>query len=131
MDKDPQTLSAQLRRFMKLVAVMGSVLLLVTLVLKLAGVHYNDALLTTGFGTLAIVAFMLGKIFPANSETPMAPIWNFAMTITGYSLASALIGLLFLMQHWPGSKTLLLLGLGSLLLSGAAWLFYFLRRNRQ
>jgi len=131
MDKDPQTFSARLRRFMKMVAVMGGALVLVALVLKLAGVHYNDALLTTGFGTLAIVAFYLGKLFPAKPDTPMAQIWNFGMTLTGYGLAAALIGLLFVLQHWPGGKMVLAIGGGSLLLTGLIWLYYFLRRNKQ
>jgi len=116
---------------MMLVALMGGVLVLVALVLKLAGVHYNDALLTTGFGTLAIVAFFLGKLFPAKPDTPMAQIWNFGMTLTGYSLAAALIGLLFVLQHWPNGKMVLAVGAGSLLLTGVVWLFYFVRWKRQ
>ena len=129
MDKDPQTLSARLRRFMKQVAVMGGVLLLVALVLKLAGVHYNDALLIVGFGTLALVAFLLGYVFPTDAAAPMAQIRDFAMKLLGWSLAVVLMGALFVLMHWPGGKTMLLAGGISLAVAAIAWLFYFVRRN--
>ena len=107
------------------VAIMGGVLLLVALVLKLAGVHYNDALLTVGFGTLAIVAFFLGQMFPGTHRVG-APLWKFAMTLTGYSLAAALIGLLFIIMHWPGSDKLTIIGVGCLAVCAIAWLVYLL-----
>ena len=89
------------------VAIMGGALLLVALVLELAGAHYNDALLTVGFGTLAIVAFFLGQMFPGTHRVG-APIWKFAMTLTGYSLATTLIGLLFIIllpDAWPSAPS--------------------------
>lgn len=122
--------SHQFRRFMKQLAVMGGALLLVGLVLKLAGVQYNNALLIVGFGTLAIVAFLLGKLFPADPAAPLAPIRNFSMTITGYSVATALLGLLFVFMHWPGARTMLYLALIALAICAIAWLYYFLRRNK-
>ena len=100
---NPITDSPKFRPFMLKVAIMGGVLLLVALVLKLAGVHYNDALLTVGFGTLAVVAFFLGQMFPGTYRVG-APLWKFAMTLTGYSLAAALIGVLFIIMHWPGGE---------------------------
>jgi uncharacterized membrane protein len=107
------------------VAIMGGVLLLVALVLKLAGVHYNDALLTVGFGTLAVVAFFLGQMFPGTYRVG-APLWKFAMTLTGYSLAAALIGVLFIIMHWPGSDKMMILGIGCLAVCAIAWLVYLL-----
>ena len=105
------------------VAIMGGVLLLVALVLELAGVHYNDALLTVGFGTLTIVAFSLGQMFPGTYRIG-APLWKFAMTLTGYSLAATLIGLLFIIKHWPGGDTLMILAIGCLAICIIAWLVY-------
>ena len=107
------------------VAIMGGALLLVALVLKLAGVHYNDALLTVGFGTLAVVAFFLGQMFPGTYRVG-APIWKFAMTLTGYSLAAALIGLLFVIMHWLGGDKMMILGVGCLAVCAIAWLVYLL-----
>ena len=128
--------SPKFRPFMKQVAIMAGALLLVALVLKLAGVHYNDALLTVGFGTLAIVAFLLDKIFPTpikglDTDSPhLLNIWKFAMKLTGYSLAVALIGLLFVLQHWPGGKTMLYVGVLSLLVCMGSWLYYVIKRNK-
>ena len=127
---NPITNSPKFRPFMLKVAIMGGALLLVGLVLRLAGVHFNNALLIVGFGTLAIVAFLLHKIFPASPETPMAQIRDFAMTITGDALASALIGLLFFILHWPGGRIMFYLALIALVICAIAWLFYFLRRNK-
>ena len=117
--------SPKFRPFMLKVAIMGGALLIVALVLELAGVHYNDALLMVGFGTLAIVAFFLGQMFPGTYRVG-APLWKFAMTLTGYSLAAALIGLLFVIMHWPGGDKLMILGAGCLAICAIAWLVYLL-----
>ena len=122
---NPITDSPKFRPFMLKVAIMGGVLLLVALVLKLAGVHYNDALLTVGFGTLAVVAFFLGQMFPGTHRVG-APLWKFAMTLTGYSLAAALIGVLFIIMHWPGGDKMMILGIGCLAVCAIAWLVYLL-----
>ncbi len=122
---NPITESPKFRPFMLKVAIMGGVLLLVALVLKLAGVHYNDALLTVGFGTLAVVAFFLGQMFPGTYRVG-APLWKFAMTLTGYSLAAALIGVLFIIMHWPGGDKMMLIGVGCLAVCAIAWLVYLL-----
>ena len=119
------TNSPKFKPFMLKVAIMGGALLLVALVLKLAGVHYNDALLTVGFGTLAVVAFFLGQMFPGTHRVG-APLWKFTMTLTGYSLAAALIGLLFIIMHWPGGDKLMILGAGCLAVCAIAWLVYLL-----
>ena len=107
------------------VAIMGGALLLVALVLELAGAHYNDALLMVGFGSLAIVAFFLGQMFPGAHRVG-APLWKFAMTLTGYSLAAALIGVLFIIMHWPGGDKMMILGIGCLAVCAIAWLVYLL-----
>ena len=117
--------SPKFRRFMLQVSIMGGGLLLVALVLKLAGVHYNDALLTVGFGTLALVAFFLGRLFPGTHRIG-APIWKFAMTLTGYSVATSLIGLLFIIMHWPGGDKMMIIGIGCLAVCAIAWLVYLL-----
>ncbi|MBQ5974717.1 MAG: hypothetical protein IJL48_03305 [Bacteroidales bacterium] len=122
---NPITDSPKFRPFMLKVAIMGGALLLVALVLKLAGVHYNDALLTVGFGTLTVVAFFLGQMFPGTYRVG-APLWKFAMTLTGYSLAAALIGVLFIIMHWPGGDKMMILGIGCLAVCAIAWLVYLL-----
>ena len=121
--------SPKFRRFMLQVSIMGGGLLLVALVLKLAGVHYNDALLTVGFGTLALVAFFLGRLFPGIHRIG-APIWKFAMTLTGYSVATSLIGLLFIIMHWPGGDKMMIIGIGCLAVCAIAWLVYLLYYNK-
>ena len=122
---NPITDSPKFRPFMLKVAIMGGTLLLVALVLKLAGVHYNDALLTVGFGTLTVVAFFLGQMFPGTHRVG-APLWKFAMTLTGYSLVAALIGVLFIIMHWPGGDKMMILGVGCVAVCAIAWLVYLL-----
>ena len=127
---NPITDSPKFRPFMLKVAIMGGAMLLVALVLELAGVHYNDALLMVGFGTLAIVAFFLGQMFPGTHRVG-APLWKFAMTLTGYSLAAALIGLLFIIMHWPGGDKMMLIGVGCVAVCAIAWLVYLLYYNKK
>ena len=119
------------------VSIMGGGLLLVAFVLRFAGVYFNDALYIVGFGTLAIVAFFLGRLFPypvkdagAAKEMQLQPIWRFAMTLSGYTLAVLLMGALFALMHWPGGKTMLILGLVALGGCALAWLFFFVLRNK-
>ena len=130
--------SPQFRPFMMKVALMGAGLLLVALILKLAGVHYNDALLIVAFGTLAVVAFCLGQLFPYHSEGGNAaadlrlrPIWKFAMTLSGYTLAVLLMGALFALMHWLGGRMMLMMGLVAMAGCAIAWLFFFVQRNKQ
>ncbi len=129
--------SPNFKRFMLQVAIMGGGLLLVAFVLRFAGVHFNDALYIVGFGTLAIVAFFLGRLFPypakgsnAAKDMQLQPIWKFAMTLSGYTLAVLLIGALFALMHWSGGKTMLLLGLVAVGGCALAWLFFFVLRNK-
>lgn len=126
------------RSFMLKVALMGVGLLLVAFVLRFTGVHFNDALYIVGFGTLAVVAFCLGQLFPYHpvegndaADLRLRPIWNFAMTISGYALAALLLGALFAFKHWPGGRTMLILGLIALGGCAMAWLFFFIQRNKQ
>ena len=122
------------RKFMLELAVFGAFLTIVGLVLKLAGVPFNFSLFIVGIGTLAVVAFFLDKIFPyrsSDNSLRLAPIWNFAMRLSGYTLAVLLMGLLFVMFHWPGGKMLLIVGLVAVVGCGLAWLFYLMQRNKQ
>ena len=115
-------------------AVFGAFLTIVGLVLKLAGVPFNFSLFIVGIGTLAVVAFFLDKIFPyrsSDNNLRLAPIWNFVMRLSGYTLAVLLMGLLFVMFHWPGGKMLLIIGIGSVVGCAIAWLFFFIQRNKQ
>jgi hypothetical protein len=111
--------------FMKKITIFAAVVTLAGVALKLSGVHAGETLLITGMGTLSVVAFFLGWAFPGTHRIG-APLWKFAMTLTGYSLAAVLIGLLFVIMHWPGGDKLMIIGAGCLVVSGIAWLVYFL-----
>ena len=130
--------SPQFRSFMKKVALMGAGLLLVALILKLADIHYNNALLIVAFGTLAVVALFLWCLFPYHSkegneaaDIRLRPIWRFAITTSGYTLAVLLMAALFALMHWPGGRTMLIVGLFTVGGCALAWLFYFIQRNKQ
>ncbi|MBP5548825.1 MAG: hypothetical protein J6X58_08060 [Bacteroidales bacterium] len=115
--------SPQFKSFMKTLALIGVAGTVVGVVLKLLVVHTGDSLLITGMGTLALVAFFLGSIFPCPYLCGMA-IWKFAMTLTGYASAAAIVGLLFMIMHWSGGNSLLIVGLGTLVVCAIAWLWY-------
>ena len=109
--------------FMKKLSLFAVVVTLAGVVLKLSGVHAGETLLITGMGTLSVLAFFLGWTFPGTYRIG-APLWKFAMTLTGYSLAATLIGLLFVIMHWPGGDKLLILGVGCMAICAIAWLVY-------
>ena len=54
----------QFKSFMKTLAVVGGVLFVAGIVMKLSGVQKGETLLITGAGTLSIVSFFLGRLFP-------------------------------------------------------------------
>ena len=121
--------SPNFKPFMKNVALMGAVLSVTGLVLKLSGAQVGESILITGMGTLAVTSFFLGKLFPCPSESGK-PLWTFSMTITGYIIAIAIIGLLFLIQHWTGAKQMLLLTAIATPFCLIAWLYYFHIKNK-
>ena len=129
---DNITRSPKFKLFMKKLALVYAVLTLVGLLMKLRGMSGGNTLLIIGMSTLAFVAFFLGGLFPCpysieddNYVGGMQPIWKFAMTLTGWSLAVGLMGLLFTMMHWPGGMRMLIAGGGALAGGCIAWLFYF------
>ena len=128
----------QFRRFMKQLALMGAGLLLVAFVLRFAGVHFNNALFVVAFGTLAVVAFLFGYIFPYRSkegnvaaDMRLRPIWKFAMTVSGYTLAVLLMAALFALMHWPGGRVMFLTSVMAVAGCAIAWMFFFIQRNKQ
>ena len=122
--------SPNFRPFMKQLVLMGGVATVAGLVMKLLGVSFGTPLLTTGIGTLAIVAFLLGYVipYPAKDEEDSAnglrAMWKFAMTLTGYALAVAILGFLFWLEHWPGARIMLLIPAGALVCCGLIWLYF-------
>ena len=125
---DQITGSPQFRPFMKRLALMAAVLTLVAVVLKLCGVQVGNTLLIVGMGSLSIVVLFLGWLFPCPDKRGSG-LWILAMTLTGFSLAVAIIGLLFRMMHWPGGFTMLIAGIVGLAISAIAWLLYFHSRK--
>ena len=127
--------SPQFKSFMRTIAIAGVACTLLGLLLRMKGMHTGDTLLIVGISVLAIVAFFLGQLFPypvsekEEVEEGLRPMWKFVMTLTGYSLAVALLGLLFRIIHWPGGMVMLAIGVGSLLLCGIAWLFVIHKKN--
>ena len=113
---------------MKKLALMAAVLTLVALVLKLRGLQQGNTLLIVGMGTLSIVALFLGRLFPCPDERGHG-LWKFAMLLTGFSLAVAIMGLLFKIMHWPGGGTNLIVGIVGLSISAIAWFLYFRSRK--
>lgn len=119
----------QFRSFMKTLAVMGVVLFVVGIVMRLSGVQTGETLLVIGAGTLSIVSFFMGRLFPCPFHVGEL-LWKFSMTLTGYALAVTILGLLFVIMQWPGGSRMLMIGIGTLVICAIAWLF-FLRHYRK
>lgn len=121
--KDKISDSPQFKSFMNKLATFGVLLTVAGSVMKLSGVQTGVTLLIAGAGILSIVSIFLGRIFPCPFHVGVA-LWKFSMTLTGYASAVTIIGLLFLLMHWPGGIRMLILGLGSLAICAVAWLFF-------
>ena len=127
--------SPQFKSFMRTLAIAGVACTVMGLLFKMRGLHTGATLLIVGISVLAIVAIFLGQLFPnpvsENKEVAgnLRPMWKFVMTLTGYSLAVALLGLLFRIMHWSGGMMMLVIGVGSLLLCGIAWLYVIHKKN--
>ena len=125
--------SPRFKSFMNKLAIIGATATMVGLLLRFLGLKGGSPALIVGISVLSVVAFMLGSIFPCphsieddNYVGGMQPIWKFAMTLTGWSLAVLLMGLLFTLMHWPGGMRMLIIGGGSLVVGSIAWLYYFI-----
>lgn len=119
--------------FMKKVALMGAVITLAGGLLRLTTCDAYG-LLIVGFGMLAVVSFLLPRIFPQrdDSETEYAlrTWWQLALRLSGWGFAMLLMGILFTILHWPGGRMLLVAGGGSVAISLLAWLWYLRRREK-
>lgn len=96
--------------------------------------HEDYGLLVMGVGSLAIVAFLLPRIYPQRNESELELAirtwWLLAIRLTGWGLAVLLMGLLFAVFHWPGGSSLLVVGGSTLAISVLAWLWYLKRRKK-
>lgn len=123
--------SPQFKSFMNKLATFGILLTVVGSVMKLSGVQTGVTLLIAGAGILSIVSIFLGRIFPCPFHVGEA-LWKFSMTLTGYASAVVIMGLLFVVMHWPGSIRMLMIGIGTLVICAISWLFFlrYYRKNR-
>ncbi len=119
----------QFKSFMKTLAVVGGVLFVAGIVMRLSGVQKGETMLITGAGTLSIVSFFLGRLFPCPFHVGEI-LWRLSMTLTGFALAVTIMGLLFVIMHWPGGDKMLMIGIGTLVICAISWMF-FLRHYRK
>jgi len=131
---DKLSSSPQFKSFMKTIATAGFACTVVGLLLKMKGVSTGANLLIIGMSVLAIVSFFLAQLFPYPATKDkegenLRPMWMFAMTLTGYALAVALFGLLFLIMHWPGGRVMLIVGVGVLVICALVWLYIIRKKN--
>ena len=123
--------SPQFKSFMNKLATFGVLLTVAGSVMKLSGVQTGVTLLIAGAGTLSVVSIFLGRIFPCPFHVGEA-LWKFSMTLTGYASAVVIMGLLFVVMHWPGGIRMLMIGIGTLVICAISWLFFlrYYRKNR-
>ena len=115
---------------MKKLAIFAGIVTVVGLVMKLCGMQESEMLLVTGMSTLALVAFFCSWI-PCPYEG-FRGVWAFTMKVTGISLAVTILGLLFLIMHWPGANLMLIVGISLLILDIPVliWLFRLIKNHK-
>jgi len=128
---------AAYKNFGKKLTWMALVLIIVGIVLKVKSIPYGNPLFVCGMLTLAMISFfILPKIpFPESdddrpSENRMRPFWNFSVKLLGWSISVLLTSILFWVKHWPGWDVLMIVGVPSVLLAVAVFL-YCRRRLRK
>lgn len=119
--------------FMKKMSFLGAVLAVTGGFLKIA-VSDDYGLLIVGVGMLAIFSFLLPWIYPQRNDSELEFAvrvwWQLALRLTGWGLCVLLMGVLFYVNHWPGDKTMLIIGGGTVIVSALAWLWYLKRRDK-
>jgi len=122
--------SSAFQSFMKKIALWAGIAAVAGLVMRLLSVPYATPLIVIGLSSLTFVAFMLGYMipYPAKDDEEvlggLRAMWKFAMTLTGYALAVAIMGFLFWLQHWAGSRPMLLTAAGALVCCALVWLYF-------
>jgi hypothetical protein len=122
---------------MIVLAVLGLVVLIGGVVLKHVGWGDYEFVIMAGSGLLIIFSVFLYALFPFHAKNDnmsknmrLEPIWDFSMKVTGWSLAVVLLSVLFLIEGWPGSSTLLLLTGICVVAAGGCWLYYVAQKNQ-
>ena len=122
---------------MIVLAVLGLVVLAGGVVLKHLGWGDYELVIMAGSGLLIIFSAFLYALFPYHAKNDnmaknmrLEPIWDFSMKVTGWSLAVVLLSVLFLIEGWPGSSTLLLLTGIVLVATGGCWLYYYVQKKQ-
>ena len=122
---------------MIVLAVLGLVVLAGGVVLKHLGWGDYELVIMAGSGLLIIFSAFLYALFPYHAKNDnmaknmrLEPIWDFSMKVTGWSLAVVLLSVLFLIEGWPGSSTLLLLTGIVLVVAGGCWLYYHVQKKQ-
>lgn len=122
---------------MIVLAVLGLVVLIGGVVLKHVGWGDYEFVIMAGSGLLIIFSVFLYALFPFHAKNDnmsknmrLEPIWDFSMKVTGWSLAVVLLSVLFLIEGWPGSSTLLLLTGICVVAAGGSWLYYVAQKNQ-
>ena len=122
---------------MTVLAVLGLVVLAGGVVLKHLGWGDYELVIMAGSGLLIIFSAFLYALFPYHAKNDnmaknmrLEPIWDFSMKVTGWSLAVVLLSVLFLIEGWPGSSTLLLLTGIVLVATGGCWLYYYVQKKQ-
>lgn len=110
MDLIEKLLAKQLISIRKNLFKIEVILLLISIsgyLLLISDIGFGSLLMSLGLVILATTYYFL-------AYRPIAyknKLDDFYLKLQGFSLSVALIGILFLLQHWPGGKIILLMGL--------------------
>ncbi|MBO4582140.1 MAG: hypothetical protein J5701_07655 [Bacteroidales bacterium] len=110
--------------FMKKLALISGVASIIGLLLKISGTPGARSLLIMGMTSLSMISFMAGHLFPCPENAHnMKGIWNFVMTYTGYAVSFGILGILFLLLHWPGANLLLIIAGVAIVMCLIGWVY--------
>lgn len=95
-----------------------------------------EYVLMAGVGMLVVVAMFLQVIFPFHARNDnvsksmvLYPLWDAAMQVTGFVVATLLVGALLLYEEWPGIKVVLVVAALGVAVAAVLWLCYRMKKK--
>ena len=105
-------------------------IVLIGLYLKYSEIEIFTFFIAIPLVLLATFYYLLAYAKYETDEIPNTKLLNFIVYISTWGKSMAIVGILFAFVQWPGDKTMLTVGMITLLLSVIVSLYYFLNNNK-
>ncbi len=126
---------------MKITEIILSSLIFLGVIFKFALFPGGGILLTVGFSFLSLLYFFVGfalfsgigfrGMLKSSSYSELSALKVLGFVGAGWSLSMLCLGILFKIQHWPGSEVQLVSGLITALVSSVVALFKFMKGKQK